>query len=252
MATKNELIACMSQVGYLKDDIENAFSTENTAIKKSDELTKNLYILLWNSNNTMVGPLVKKVTNSIYSHASWSPFSTGVFYSVSAAKGFDKLFFEKNGAFAEEDLNTMANVAKSYSTQYYLYRIKVTETEYARATTIIDQQKDTNNKYSFTKLFSLGIRIIFKKNKDEFFKGYNDRSLSYYKFVCSTYTITSICQAVPRLIDWFRDNNFSITSISPKNIANIPGMDFLFQGNTLFEFDKWKKLYENKNGPLPN
>jgi hypothetical protein len=253
---KIQLQELLKQIGHSDEDIEKAFATE-TGIIKSSELTKKLYIIIWNSGkpkNIMnaLTPAIIAVTKSVYTHTSWSPYSTGTFYSLSGANGLLDFLFKENGSFVQEDLNAMKGISMLYDTRYNCYSIDVTETEFARATDIVKLHKNANFKYSFGKLFGMGIKFIFKKSPEELFSGFKDQTLYLQKLVCSTYVVLSICQSAPRFIQWFRENNFSTDAITPANVAKIPSAQFLFSGNLLFEFNRWKQLYEKKNGFLPN
>jgi hypothetical protein len=247
----------MREAGFKDVDIDKAFVSQENTLSK-DQITKNLYILLWNTEaikNAVGGLLtnaIKKVANTEWSHSSWSPYSTGIFYSLSNKNGVLQTLFGKRGAFVTEDLNAMTGITVTYGTKYNVYRLGITETEFSRAVDLQKKQEDITFRYSFGKLLSMGIKLVFKKTPEELFSGFDYNSFSLNKFVCSTYVVTSICQAVPRLINWFRVNNFATNAITPANIVKIPGIEFLFSGNLVFEFDRWKRLYESKNMPLSN
>ncbi len=149
-----------------------------------------------------------------------------------------------------ENLNSFENISADKA-DYSVYKIPVTEVEFSRAHSLWIQEFE-NIHYSVSTLLKMGVKLLFGKSPEELFKGFNDSDINQNKMVCSTYVIASICLSAPRYIQWFRNNNFSLNAISPSNIIKIPNIHFLFSGNLVFPFDRWKQLFEKKWGPLPN
>jgi hypothetical protein len=254
--TTDILKEAMLNSGYSLEKIEGALSNEASNLDTKNEYTKNLYILLWMSGTPknitgIMAPIIRKVTKSDFTHSSWSIESNGQFHSLSMANGLFEALFKKNGAMVIEDLNALWHVSAN-DARYNVYKLPVTEIEYARAVKLWNSQLEMNFKYSGAEIIKMGVKMLFGKNPQELFDGFKDQNIFLQKLVCSTYVVSTICQAVPRLISWFRNNNFSTREITPENIQKIPGIKYIFSGNLVFEFMRWKELYTKQNGPLPN
>jgi hypothetical protein len=265
MVDNNTLCAALEAAGFPEKEVKSAISTESTVKKaekkfRGQELNKNLYLVLWSSG---IAPGakgaftqgIKDMTKSPYSHASWSPYSDGRFWSLNASeKSLTTALIEENGALQLENLNNFTNIGgdRNYGTKYYVYSVAVTENEYARATETVKRQEHADYRYSFQQILKIGIKIVFNTDPDSFFKGYKDSGYKANWLVCSTYCMTTLCMISPRIMGFFRSCNIDLLSVSPKNITQMPFVNFLFEGNLVFEFDRWKKLYESKFGLLPN
>ncbi len=242
--TVSKLELQLSALGFEDSEINTAFNISNESIYNiSDRYPKNLYICLYSPKHGTkitgaLGPLIQKVTKSDLSHSSWSIESSGSFHSM-AAPG--KII---------ENLNTLENIAADKA-DYNVYKIPITEMEFSRAHTLWINELEKLH-YSVLTLLKMGTKLLFGKSPDELFKGFNDSDINKNTMVCSTYVIASLCLSAPRYIQYFRDNNFSISAISPANIQKVPGIQYLFSGNLVFPFDRWKHLFEKKYGPLPN
>jgi hypothetical protein len=223
---------------------------ESSDLKK----TKNLYIALYNviEGANVFTSLIKEVSHSVFSHASWAIDSSGTFHSMNISS-LESIFTE-NGGLAIEELNTLQSVKSGKARfNYSIYKYEVTETEYNRAVKLWKEQLYMNFHYSIASILEMGIKLLSGgSNSREFFKGFNENDLELKQLVCSTYVITSLCLCVPSIYNYFKANNYTTKNITPGNILKIRGVKHLFDGKDMIPFDNWKKLYERKHGPLPN
>lgn len=232
-------------LGYTDEEIQDALKCEGVAHTPK---IKNVYICLYNPESKGMSAKIKNMTESIFSHASWSIDSSGNTFRSMNFAGLTS-FFKRNAQLVNENLNNLQGI-RDKMTSYHIYKLPVTDEEYIRAVELYKEQESGNFKYHFMNLFRIAISIM--KNHEKTMKGFNPDEITSQLQVCSSYVASCLAIIKPSIFEWFRKNDVRVAGFTPTNIRTLPGVQFMFKGNAVFEFDRWKELYEKTHGILPN
>jgi hypothetical protein len=246
-------------VAYLKKTFEECLKTPYDWKTVSDITTeaaagggssfKNIYINLSGNGEAFHSKVIKSFTKSIFSHSSLGLHSDGTFYAMSN-QGPGGLFGKD--ALVKENYNTMDKLSKNQYLYYNVYKLTVVERSYETVKENIQKALSQSHRYSIPTILADGIKILLKNKVGIELNRYKQNQLQYLNLVCSGFVAQMLCKSLNTINEWFKKNDLSVTGISPQSITDIPGVKFLFKGNSHYPFVKWRNLYEKKHGVLPN